>query len=183
MDIIKRLFSKPTKTAGGSTVQKYVPSEKPPKLGFTSAPAEWKELRENQYRKWLGDSEKAFVWHEIVPIIPHVDIHVFPPSKELGRNYFTLVTSGMSDEKMILPKGIDKQFARAEIIFYIANDESKTYQTNKPWYVEAMSFYAHFPFDYKTWLASSHTLPNGNPPAPVVDDSSLTTALFLPTSV
>ena len=43
-----------------------------------------------------------------------------------------------------------------------------------------MQFIAHFPFDFKTWLAYSHTIPNGNPPTAVVDGSLLTTALFLP---
>ena len=81
---------------------------------------------------------------------------------------------------MTLPKGVDNEFARAEIIFYVEGDETKIYQTEKPWYVQAMTFLAHFPFDYKTWLAHSHTIPNGNPPAPIVDGSLLTTALFLP---
>jgi len=86
----------------------------------------------------------------------------------------------MRDEKMTLPKGIDHQYARAEIVFYIGSDETKTYQTEKPWYVEALFFFAHFPFKYKTWFAFFHTIPNGDPPAPVVDGSCLTTAFFLP---
>jgi hypothetical protein len=115
-----------------------------------------------------------------LPQIPHIDIHVIPPSKQSGRNYFTLITSGMSDERMTLPKGIDKQYARAEIIFYVANYDSIPYQTEKPWYVNDMFFFAHFPFKYKTWLAISHTLAMQNPPAPIVTDSLLTTAFFLP---
>jgi hypothetical protein len=86
----------------------------------------------------------------------------------------------MSDEKMFLSQGIDDHLARAELIFYVAHDETINYQTEKPWYVNAMGFYAHFPFNYKTWLGNSHTLPNGDPPAPVVEGSQLTTALFLP---
>lgn len=179
MDNIRKLFQKPKKSAGGSVIQEYVPANNPPELGFSNAPAEWQELRDVHYRKWLGDSEKILVWHEVLPTIPHVDIFVFPPSKELSRNYFTLITSGMSDEKMTLPKGVDRQHERAEIIFYVSDDESKAYQTAKPWYAEAISFYAHFPFNHKTFLAPSHTLPNGNPPAPIVDGSLLTTAFFL----
>ena len=168
------------KTAGGSTVQKYAPTENAPQLGLSNAPVEWQELRESHYKNWLGESKEGRVWHEILPIVPHIDIHIFPPSAELGRNFITLITSGMSDERMTLPNGIDEKYGRAEIIFYIASDETKKYQTEKPWYVKAMSFYAHFPFNYKTWLAFSHTLPNGDPPAPVVEGSKLTTALFLP---
>jgi hypothetical protein len=177
---IRRLFQKSNQSVGGSIIQEYSPTAKPLELGSSNAPAEWRVLREKHYRKWLGDAENILVWHEVLPTVPHVDIHVFPPSKALGRDYYTLITSGMSDERMMLPKGVDKQHARAEIIFYVANDETKSHQNAKPWYAQAISFYAHFPFDYKTWLAASHTLPNGNPPSRIVENSSLTTAFFLP---
>ena len=181
MDIIRRLFSSNKKTSRGSIIQKYPDQDDTkPKVGFSNAPVEWQELRENHYRKWLGDSTERFVWHEVLPLTPHIDIHVFPPSVELGRGYYTLITSGMSDEKMALPKGIDSQYARAELIFYIAEGHTDAYETAKPWYVEALSFFAHFPFNYNTWLAFSHTIPNGNPPVPVIKGSELTTAIFLP---
>ncbi|WCL51318.1 suppressor of fused domain protein [Leptospira sp. GIMC2001] len=39
---------------------------------------------------------------------------------------------------------------------------------------------AHFPHDNKTWLASGHTLPNGNPPEYIFENSpELTTFLLL----
>ncbi len=180
MNFMRRLFSKSKKSSEKVRVEKNTFGQVSPNLGFSDAPEEWQTYRENLYRKWFGNSEGILVWHEILPVIPHVDIHVFPPSKELGRDYFTLITSGMSDEKMLLPKDIDEQYARAEIIFYIENDESNLNQTEKPWYVQSMSFLAHFPFDYKTWLAVSHTIPNGDPPSPVINSSTLTTAFFVP---
>jgi hypothetical protein len=180
MKRIRRLFHKPKKSEGGSIILEYNPAKGKPQPGLSNAPEEWQELRVKHYKKWLGDSGNIFVWHEVLPIIPHIDIHVFPPSLELKRNYFTLITSGMSDEKMTLPKSIDRQYARAELIFYLCEAETTPYQTEKPWYISAMQFFAHFPFDFKTWLAISHTIPNGNPPAAVVDGSLLTTALFLP---
>jgi hypothetical protein len=180
MSSFRRFFQKPKKTPGGSTVEEYIPNNKKPELGFSNAPADWQRLRESYYEKWFGSSEKNIIWHELVPLIPHIDIHVFPPSEESGRNYFTLITSGMSDERMSLPEGKDKQYARAEIIFYVANDKAIAHQTEKPWYVNDMFFFAHFPFKYKTWLAISHTLAMQNPPAPIITGSSLTTAFFLP---
>lgn len=178
---IRRFFQRNKKSASGSRIHAYDrPTDDAPRFGFSSAPAEWNENRENHYREWFGDSKDIFVWHEVLPLVPHIDIHVFPPSAELGRNYYTLITSGMSDEKMALPKGIDSQYARAELVFYVADALTKAYETTKPWFVGAMTFLAHFPFDFKTWLAVSHTIPNGNPPAPVVEGSVLTTALFLP---
>jgi hypothetical protein len=180
MDKLRHVFQKKQKSPGGSTIEEYAPVDKTPEFGFSKAPPEWQEYREAHYQKWLGDSEETMVWHEILPIVPHIDVHIFPPSEPLGRDFYTLITSGMSDEKMTLPKGIDRQLARAELVFYIADVSSKPGQTEKPWFVQAISFFAHFPFDYKTWLAPSHTIPNGNPPAPVVEGSMLTTAIFLP---
>lgn len=181
MNCFRRFFQKNKKSAEESRIQAYDhPSGDAPRFGFSKAPPEWKELRENHYRKWLGDSNEIFVWHEMLPVVPHVDIFVFPPSSELGRNYYTLITSGMSDEKMALPEGIDSQYACAEILFYVTDAAVKVHETTRPWFVGAMSFLAHFPFDYNTWLAFSHTIPNGNPPAPLVEGSELTTALFMP---
>lgn len=179
MKEIRRLFHKPKKSVGGSVILDFDPTKGKPKPGFSNAPEEWQELRERHYKKWLGESENILVWQEIMPVIPHVDIHVFPPLKELDRNFYTLITSGMSDEKMTLPKKIDGQNARAELVFYVSDVDIKPYQTEEPWYITSMRFLAHFPFDFKSWLAVSHTLPNGNPPTPVVEGSSLTTALFL----
>ncbi len=180
MSKLQSIFHKAKKSTGGSIIQEYAPASEGPKLGFSTAHPEWQEARDAHYRKWFGDSEEAVVWHEILPIVPHIDVHVFPPSDKLGRDFYTLITSRMSDEKMVLPKNIDKQLSRVELLFYIADAHSKPHQTEKPWFVEAISFFAHFPFTYKTWLAQSHTIPNGNPPAPVVEGSSLTTAIFFP---
>jgi len=179
MKEIRRIFHKPKKSKGGSVILDFDPTKGKPKPGFSDAPKEWPDLREEHYKKWLGDSENNLVWHEIMPVIPHVDIHVFPPSKELDRNFYTLITSGMSDEKMSLPKNMDAQNARAELIFCINDVEIGPYQTEQPWYITTMRFLAHFPFDFKTYISASHTIPNGNPPVPVVEGSLLTTALFL----
>ncbi len=180
MNKIKSFFKKTERSKGGSIIQRYEPDSKVIQPGFSDVPAEWQQLREAHYGKWLGDIGTAIIWHEVLPVIPHVDIYVFSPSEKLNRNYYTLVTSGMSDEKMTLPNNADPQLARAELIFYIGETSTKLYQTERPWFVTALSFYAHFPFDYKTSLGSGHTLPNGDPPAPVVEGSLLTTALFLP---
>jgi hypothetical protein len=180
MNKIKRQFKTPSKSKGGSVILDFDPTKGKSRPGFSDVPQEWQELREKHYKYWLGDLENILVWHEVLPVIPHIDICVFPLSKELNRKFFTLITSGMSDEKMSLPKNMDAQNARAELIFYIKAVEIEPYQTEEPWYISTMRFLAHFPLDYKTWISASHTLPNGNPPVPVVDGSLLTTALFLP---
>lgn len=47
----------------------------------------------------------GFVLHEDKSSTIHVDVHVVPP--KASRSYFTLVTSGMSDLAMHMPKGLE----------------------------------------------------------------------------
>ncbi len=178
MDMLRRLFQKARKSTGGSIIYEHAQAREALKLGFSKAPVEWRGAREAHYRRWFGEQEVT-VWHEVVPAIPHIDVWVFPPSEQLQRSFYTLITSGMSDERMMLPPGIDKELARAEVVFYVAEDLAPD-RTERPWFVQTIFFFAHFPFTYKTWLAPSHTIPNGNPPAPIVEGSLLTTAIFLP---
>ncbi len=182
MSSFYNFFSKliPKKSKGGSTIINYPNlGIKKPKAGFSNASADWSQIREAHYQNWFSD-KNVYVWHEIIPFDPHIDIYVYPPSSELGRNFYTLVTSGMSDKRMYLPKGISSKYARAEIIFYVSDGSVEPYQIDKPWFANSISFFAHFPFNYNTWFAPSHTIPNGNPTTPIVEGSELTTALFLP---
>ena len=50
-------------------------------------------------QRHLGPIDK--VWHEILSDTVHLDVHHLPPSP--GRNYHTLVTTGMSDLPMNAP--------------------------------------------------------------------------------
>jgi hypothetical protein len=181
--LLRRLFHRgksERKTAGGSVLIDH-PSrpERQRRMGSPSAPPGWREAREQYYDRWFGSSESARVWHELTPAVPHIDVYIYPPSTAQNRNFFTLVTSGMSDEMMHHPKDLEPHLvSRAEIITYVSSVNLTSGQREKPWYV-AMSIFAHFPFDYKTWLSCGHTVPNGQPPAPIVEGSELTTALFM----
>lgn len=181
MNVLRRLFLKSNKKwKSGSGFKRQDWGERHPRTGWTSVPREWAELRNHHYQNWFGGPEDVLIWHEFISPTPHVDIYVYPPSSELGRDYFTFVTSGMSDSRMKLPRNIDPSLGRAEIIYYIDPGNTPFDRIEKPWYAQAMSFFAHYPFDYHTWLGISHTVTNGNPPVPVVEGSQLTTALFLP---
>lgn len=126
------------------------------------------ELRESLYDSRFGKSET--VYHEVLPMIPHVDVYSYEPNKE--RPFWTLVTSGMSDLPMTLPKDISSDYCRAELIFYCSSPETPL--------LNLMRTLAHFPHDNKTWLAPGHTMPNGNPPEPIFPNTpDLTTFLFL----
>ena len=83
----------------------------------------------------------------------------------------TLVTSGMSDLEMAVPKRAEVA-RRVELIFYCSEP--------KPEYAETMQWLAHFPHDQSTWIGSGHTIPNGTPPAPFWGSSALDTVLLIP---
>ena len=51
----------------------------------------------------IGEVENVF--HELIPLDVHVDIELIPPRPE--RNFFTLVTAGMSEHAMSVPDGED----------------------------------------------------------------------------
>jgi hypothetical protein len=146
-------------------------------FGRADVPEHWAGLRSDHYEQWLGPA--STVYHEVIPQIPHIDVEVHPPCERLGRDYFTLITNGMSDLPMHLPDGVDASAARAEILMYVAELAVKPYSTEASWEVELLRFLAMFPFEYETWLAEGHTLPNGDPPQPFVPGSLLTTSFLM----
>lgn len=151
----------------------------------TAAPAgesgrdEWKERRSAHYAEWLGECET--VWHEIVPLEPHIDISVHPPDRTRNRAFYTLVTEGMSDARMKTPPGVGSDRSRIELLVYVPEFRVPAEGTKEmPFPLGVLKTLARLPFDYGTWLYIGHTVPNGDPPRPYVAGSSLTTALLLP---
>jgi hypothetical protein len=76
-----------------------------PKLGFSEQPtAHLVAAREQVYADVFGD--RFTVSHELLPLVPHIDVYVFEPDDDRGRDFFTLVTGGMSDLPMGVPDGV-----------------------------------------------------------------------------
>jgi len=166
------------KSPGGIPLRPYAPRTEPARLGFSDAPREWAEIREKYYENYFGKC--TLVWHEMLPFVPHVDVLIFPPSQAHERDFVTLATSGMSDERMFLGESVPPDLARAELILYLPSVQMEPYQTAKPWFIEMLHYLAHFPFEYKTWLGQHQTLQNGTPPEPFAPGSQMNTALMLP---
>lgn len=146
-----------------------------PPVGPSMAPDAWQLERDAHYEKMLG--KPAFVWHVDTALLPHIDVYLYEPSTE--RNYYTLLTSGMSDARMSVPKEVSGVAARAEIIQYVAHVDVGTAKVEPPWFVQSMFSLARFPFAYRTWLSYAHTVPNGEPAVPFTQGSLLTTAFFM----
>ncbi len=161
------------RTPGGSQIVRSTPKSPQEQLGFPEEDTTgFRQLRDRVYKEFFGEPES--VSHEILPFVPHIDVCIYPPG-HAGRPSYTLATSGMSDAPMTLDNGMERSHARREIILYCdAPDEE---------YVSMVRFFAHFPFEHSTWLGHGHTVPNGDPPAPMFDGSELVAALLIDTIV
>ena len=156
-------------TPGGSVIQTY--DNTPPKRDLRwldDASPDDIQSREAAYERLFG--ERVNVSHESTPKVPHINVNAYK------RNFYTLVTSGMSDLPMNLdPQAVGKSARRVELVFYCAGI--------RPEYIETLRWLAHFPHDYQTWVGHGHTIPNGSPSAPMWSSRNLDTVLLMPTIV
>src|SRR5206468_11839245 len=126
------------------------------KFGFTEkSTAGFAQKREAAYEKLFGKALR--VSHEVLPQVPHIDVYIFQRSRGDQIEY-SLVTGGMSDLKMTLPRRAKDVPRRVELIFYCAEPRDE--------YISTLRWIAHFPHDSKSWLGYGHTMPNGAPPSP-----------------
>jgi hypothetical protein len=119
------------------------------------------------YSTVLGIPNERLFDNSRQPDQPQVDVLVFPPVP--ARSFFTLITSGMSDEPMYVD---DNSPSRAEIILYAAEPKEE--------YSAWMHWAAEFPFVDKTSLDHGHTI---EWPEPLFVGSELSAFLFLYTIV
>lgn len=90
-------------------------------------PHDWLNKREKHYRKFLGKTSGK-VFHDTTLTSPHIDIYEVPPDPKTGRDFYTLITSGMSNLLQTLPKTVTPEEAgRAEILWYVKEPETWMY--------------------------------------------------------
>jgi hypothetical protein len=121
------------------------------------------------------------VLHEIISDTVHVDVYVIAPAK--GRNYYTLVTSGMSDRPMSAPPGME-EFRFAEVAICLPPgwwpSQSDFENENNYWPIRLLKDLARLPHLYDSWLSFGHTIQNGDPSAPYAPGTKLCAALLSP---
>lgn len=163
----------------------------------SGAPIHRHEDKERDFELALGDSDNIEqisdhieahvgpvnnVFHELISDLVHIDVHIVHPTAE--RPYYTLVTSGMSDRPMAAPEGHeDKRFA--ELMICLPPDWPMTQEAWKQredayWPIYMLKFLARFPHEYQTWIWSTHTIPNGDPPEPFAANTQLCCTMLLP---
>ncbi|WP_337100077.1 suppressor of fused domain protein [Paenibacillus sp. YIM B09110] len=128
------------------------------------------EILCNHVEKYIGPIEGVF--REIVSDLVSIDIIVAAPTSK--RNYYTLVTYGMSELPMTVPDGAE-EFRYSELMICLPptwkiSDEAFKDERNY-WPIRALKTLAKFPHEHNTWLYLGHTLANGNPIKPYSEDS------------
>jgi hypothetical protein len=101
-----------------------------------------------------------------------VDVLQVPPGFH-GRDFWTLVTSGLSDHRMAVPGDLGPEHARAELVLYVPEPT--------PSHVRLLQTCAALATEPETWLGHGHSIPNGQPPAPLFPGSELKALLLLRT--
>jgi hypothetical protein len=106
-----------------------------------------------------------------------IHVYCFAPSEELKRNYWTLVTMGISGTKMNVPQDVDNpegRWNRCELMCYLpASWEFPTSLGNesdeKSWPIDMMRAVGMYVSQTGAWLGESHGLPNmsSDPPGQV----------------
>lgn len=160
-----------------------------PTTSATGSPIYYHKERKRIYQMAFGDNEDltqidkhitrhvgeiAWVYRELASDLVHIDVHVINPTH--SRNYFKLVTSGMSDLPMTTPVGAE-QFQYAELMLCLPPNwkltKSGLEDHNNYWPIHMLKTLARFPHQYETWFGLGHTIPNGDPPQPMATHTKL----------
>jgi hypothetical protein len=108
------------------------------------------------------------------------DILVFNPSA--GRPFYTLVSTGLSDSCLTIPEDepeiVKQEFSRIELMMYIG--EFPEEDRCESWPVHFIRAMTAFPHLCDAWISPGLVVPNGFPPRPIMDNSKLCAAFFVP---
>lgn len=163
---------------GGSHIHRY---EDHVEKGFEPASGDGENIVaiSDHIEKYIGKIESVF--HEIISDKVHIDIHWVKPSARYP--FHKLITSGMSDMPMNVPKGYE-HLRYAELCILLPVDwklEARSYALMEEvfsdernyWPVRWLKNIARFPHEFNTWIGAYHTMPNGQDADPFADNTEL----------
>lgn len=136
---------------------------------------------ERHVERFIGPISGVF--HEIVSDLVHIDVHVVPAGE--GRHFHALVTSGMSDRPMHLPRELRRKVPQyAELMILLPPtwplDQESWNDERHYWPIRQLKILARLPHEYETWLSHWHTVPNGDPAEPFAEDTAFCGVLLTP---
>jgi len=135
------------------------------------------ELITSHIRENIG--EVSFVLEERESSLVHIGLHVVSPTE--NANFYTVVTSGMSDKPMAVP-AFAPVFKYAELLICLPPwwpftmeglAKEETY-----WPIKLIKDLARYPHQHDTWLCYGHTVPNGDPPKPFAPNTRMSAAIL-----
>ena len=135
------------------------------------------EAVDTHIERYLGDI--SFVLHEEDSPLVHVDVYLVGATPE--RPYHCLLTSGMSEKPMPVPKGAGGRYAGLVICLppewpltmEAWNDEANW------WPIRLLKGLARYPHENKTWLYADHSILWSDPPQPFASSTRMTSVLLL----
>jgi len=91
-------------------------------------------------------------------LVPCPPVHIYPPSEILGRNFYTLVTVGLSGTFMEPPEEmiLEDKWRRAEIMCYLPSSWN---WLTEPWPITMLQNIAGYVIDTGIWISHGHGLP------------------------
>ncbi|MEM8816692.1 MAG: suppressor of fused domain protein [Pseudomonadota bacterium] len=94
-------------------------------------------------------------------------LHVAPQTK---RPFHVFVTRGVSNRAMRVPREME-EFARAELLLALpaAWPVAGEANENHDWPLQWLRRIGRLPYEFDTWIGWGHSIPNGDPPAPIAD--------------
>lgn len=112
--------------------------------------------------KFFNDNE-TYVIHEKTSETIHSDIFVIEPNESIGRNYFILLTSGMSALPMNTHNDY-QNFRYGELMMLLPMDWNMNYEgfddENNWWPMRLLIGMSKYPHEENTWLGYGHTYGN-----------------------
>lgn len=132
------------------------------------------------------------VFHELVSPNAHIDLYIVSPTP--ARNYYTVVTAGMSSQPMKVPPGAE-HLRFAEVLIVLPSNwpgmkpdgtfDREVMKDERYWWpFRWIKTLARLPHQYQTWLGPGHTVPNGDPAKPFADNTKLCCMMvFIPLSL
>jgi len=161
----------------GNPIFRHKPRSKP----FEPAAGEENHIERlaSHMAEHLGEPE--IVFHEIISDLVHIDVHIIAPKPD--REFYTLVTTGMSQRAMKTPEGLE-EFSYAELLLCVPPDwklkQEDFKDPNNYWPVRLLKSLARMPHEYDTWLSFAHTVPNGDPAEPYAANTKFCCAMLAP---
>ncbi|MGN0696166.1 MAG: suppressor of fused domain protein [Oscillospiraceae bacterium] len=124
------------------------------------------------------------VFHELLSERVHIDVFIKEPAED--RQFYVLMTSGMSDLPMTVPESFsDEQkakYERAELMMFLPKDwhfhDEEAKDEKWYWCIRALKTAARYPHLCGSWIAHGHDIQFTEPVEPFAENTKLCALIF-----